>query len=135
MRRRKFIQWLGGGAGLPLAMPMLAFSQQAGKIPRVGALVSASPPHPFADALRRECIALRKPDGELIIAFADPFQPGTQEWAQARVQGAATWHLVHHADLAAYFARHEESTERAQVAEAAARARWPIRERPNLSLE
>lgn len=64
---------------------------------------------PFADALRRECIALRRPDGELIIAFADPFQPGIQEWAEARVQGAATWHLVHHADLAAYFARHEES--------------------------
>jgi putative ABC transport system substrate-binding protein len=34
-------------------MPTLAFSQQTGKIPRIGALVSASPPHPFADMMRR----------------------------------------------------------------------------------
>ncbi|MEN3353741.1 MAG: ral secretion pathway protein, partial [Betaproteobacteria bacterium] len=64
---------------------------------------------PFADAAKRECIALRGPDGELIIAFADPFQPGIQEWLEARVDGPATWHLVHHADLAAYLARREES--------------------------
>ncbi len=64
---------------------------------------------PFTDALRRECVALRNADGEVMMGFADPFQPDLQEWAEARVPGAVRWYLVHPADLAAYFARHEES--------------------------
>ncbi len=54
MRRRAFISLLGGAAAMPSSLwPLAGRAQQQGKLPLVGVLVSASPPHPFADALRR----------------------------------------------------------------------------------
>jgi putative ABC transport system substrate-binding protein len=53
MRRRYFILLLSSGAAWSVSACGRAFAQKAAKMPRVGALVSASEPHPFADALRR----------------------------------------------------------------------------------
>jgi putative ABC transport system substrate-binding protein len=50
MRRRDLIGSLGAAL---LGVSGRAFSQQLPKLPRIGVLVSASPPHPFADAFRR----------------------------------------------------------------------------------
>jgi len=52
MKRREFITLGSAVAALPLAALRRALAQQVGKVPRIGALVSASEPHPFADALR-----------------------------------------------------------------------------------
>jgi hypothetical protein len=62
MRRRAFITLLGGAAAWPIAVR----AQQAGKLPLVGVLVSASPPHPFADALRRGLQTLGYSEGRNI---------------------------------------------------------------------
>src|SRR5438105_15787955 len=43
-----------------------AFPQKTEKLPRVGVLVSATPPHPFADALRRGLQPLGYVEGENI---------------------------------------------------------------------
>src|SRR3954469_4228661 len=53
MRRRDFVQRLGGGLIIALGIQGTALSQQSGRVARVGVLVSSAPPHPFADALRR----------------------------------------------------------------------------------
>jgi len=63
----------------------------------------------FANASRRKCVLLRDPQGALIGAFADPQDVEAQEWAEMLAGGAVSWHLAHHADLAALLARSEES--------------------------
>jgi putative tryptophan/tyrosine transport system substrate-binding protein len=63
VRRREFITLLGGAA---MAWPLEADAQQPGKLPLVGVLVSASPPHPFAAAFERGLRALGYAEGRNI---------------------------------------------------------------------
>jgi putative ABC transport system substrate-binding protein len=59
MRRREFIALLGSATAWPLA----ARAQQRGKLPVVGVLVSASPPHPFANHFTRGLQSLGYSEG------------------------------------------------------------------------
>jgi putative tryptophan/tyrosine transport system substrate-binding protein len=61
MKRREFITLLGSAAA---AWPLAAHAQQTGRLPRVGVLVSASPPHPFADAFWRGLSPLGYSEGK-----------------------------------------------------------------------
>jgi len=63
MRRRQFITLLGGAAAV---WPLAARAQRPGKLPLIGVLVSASPPHPFADAFWRGLHALGYSEGQNI---------------------------------------------------------------------
>jgi putative tryptophan/tyrosine transport system substrate-binding protein len=53
VRRREFLLSFGGGAVCAVCAGRHAFSQQPAGVPRVGVIISASEPHPFADAFRR----------------------------------------------------------------------------------
>jgi len=53
MTRRCFLLLLSSSAAWLLSARGHAVSQPVAKVPRIGVLVSASEPHPFADALRR----------------------------------------------------------------------------------
>jgi hypothetical protein len=93
-RRRDFISLLGGAAAWPLA----ARAQQPGKLPHIGVLVSASPPHPFADAFWRGLHALGYSEGQNIkVEFryaarsaieAPRSQCGLISWAAAARTGS-----------------------------------------------
>jgi putative ABC transport system substrate-binding protein len=63
MQRREFLSVLGGAAA---TWPVVARGQQVGKNPRLGVLVSASEPHPFADALRHGLEAFGYSEGRNI---------------------------------------------------------------------
>lgn len=63
---------------------------------------------PFAEAVQRECIALR--DGtDLVLAFSDPFDPQLRAWAGERIAEPFEWRLAHADDISAYLTQYEES--------------------------
>ncbi len=64
---------------------------------------------PFAEALERECLALRDEHNALVLVMCDPFDGDRQAWAEQRVTTRFSWCLAHRADVAAYLARHEET--------------------------
>jgi general secretion pathway protein E len=64
---------------------------------------------PFTEAVQKQCMVFRAPNKRLILICGDPFLNGLQSWAEDRVPEAFTWALAHHADMAAFLARHEES--------------------------
>jgi putative ABC transport system substrate-binding protein len=63
MRRREFLGVLGSAA---IAWPLAARAQPRGKLPVVGVLVSASPPHPFAAHFTRGLQSLGYSEGSNI---------------------------------------------------------------------
>src|SRR5262245_64934574 len=63
MRRRDV---MGVLATCLLVAPGRALARQSGKMPHIGVLVSASPPHPFADAFRRGLQSLGYTEGQNI---------------------------------------------------------------------
>jgi putative tryptophan/tyrosine transport system substrate-binding protein len=76
MRRREVIALLGGAAAWPLGVR----AQQRGKLPLVGVLVSASAPHPFADAFKRGLQSLGYLEGRN-IALEFRYSEGRSERA------------------------------------------------------
>src|SRR5436190_5227994 len=82
MRRREFITLL---CGMATAWPLEARAQRPRKFPFVGVLVSASHPHPFADAFWRGLHALGYSDGENIkveIRYTDGRSDRAKEYAE-----------------------------------------------------
>src|SRR5574340_313439 len=63
----------------------------------------------FAEALERDCLALREHDGRLLVIMSDPFDAGLQTWVEHRIAADFGWGLAHRADIATYLAHYEES--------------------------
>jgi putative ABC transport system substrate-binding protein len=83
MKRREFITLLGGAA---MAWPLAARAQQPGKLPLIGVLVSASPPH---DAFWRGLHALGYSEGQNIkveFRYTDGRSDRAEEYAEEFVR-------------------------------------------------
>ena len=86
LRRRRFITLLGGAAA---AWPLAARAQQPAKLPLVGVLVSASSPHPLADAFWRGLHALGYSEGRNIkveFRYTDARSDRAEEYAEELVR-------------------------------------------------
>jgi ABC-type uncharacterized transport system substrate-binding protein len=96
MRRREFIGLIGGAAAWPLAVR----AQRPRKLPLIGVLVSASPPHPFADAFWRGLHALGYSDGENVkveFRYTDGRSDRAEEYAEELVRLSPDVIVAHYA--------------------------------------
>jgi putative tryptophan/tyrosine transport system substrate-binding protein len=98
MRRRDFLGVLGGVA---TAWPLAARAQQQpGKLPYIGVLVSASPPHPFAEAFWRGLHALGYSEGKNIkveFRYTDARSDRAEEVAEEFVRLGVDVIVAHYA--------------------------------------
>jgi putative tryptophan/tyrosine transport system substrate-binding protein len=97
MRRREFITAFGGLAVWPLAARA---QQQLGKLPLIGVLVSASPPHPFADAFWRGLHALGYLEGKSIkveFRYTEGRSDRAEEFAEDLVRLGVDVIVAHYA--------------------------------------
>jgi putative ABC transport system substrate-binding protein len=97
MRRREFITLLGGAT---IAWPLAARAQQPGKLPHVGVLVSASPPHPFAEAFWRGLHGLGYSEGQNIkieFRYTEGRSDRAEEFAEELVRLGVNVIVAHYA--------------------------------------
>jgi general secretion pathway protein E len=64
---------------------------------------------PYAEAVRRGCIALRSREGELAIVLGNPYDLDAQEWIEERVSAPFEYRVAHRLDVAAYLSQQEVS--------------------------
>jgi general secretion pathway protein E len=62
---------------------------------------------PYTEALQRECLPLRKRDGQLLIVVANPFDAAMRDWVEFYFNGRARMALARAVDIVASLARHE----------------------------
>ncbi|HWI15767.1 MAG TPA: hypothetical protein VNT02_15990, partial [Burkholderiales bacterium] len=55
------------------------------RLPVLNRLAPAFELLPYAEAVQRECVLLRRSDGGLLLAFANPFDETLRAWAEERI--------------------------------------------------
>lgn len=63
----------------------------------------------YTESVEKECLLLRRANGELILTLTDPFNIEIQAWAEQRIKQLFTWQLSVRADVTAYLSRHEDT--------------------------
>jgi general secretion pathway protein E len=63
---------------------------------------------PFNEAITQECALFRNGE-QYVLAVGNPFLLHLRAWADDRIDVPVAWHLVHPADLSAFFTKQEQS--------------------------
>jgi general secretion pathway protein E len=63
----------------------------------------------FAEAMERDCLALRNDDRDIVVIISDPFDVALQTWIEQHVSADFSWALAHRSDISAYLIHHEKS--------------------------
>lgn len=97
----------------PDPAPLLKHLEDSFRLPplRLEDMRSASPAFdlvPFAEGLRRKCLALRAEKGDLLVVLGDPYDAATQDWLEDRIREPFLYRLAHHKEIAAYLSQKEE---------------------------
>src|SRR5690349_16848980 len=87
--------------GRLLRMPVLTMEKLRASTPAFEIL-------PFSEATKKECVLLRQ-QGKHILAVSNPFSSSLRAWAEEYIDVPAIWHLVHPADLTAFFSQQEQT--------------------------
>ncbi len=86
-----------------------AFHYPVLPLPEMQRLELASDILPYAESVRRECVAFEGEHGEIIAVAADPFDSGLRAWLEEHFHCPIKWHLAQRADIVAYLTRFEET--------------------------
>jgi general secretion pathway protein E len=62
---------------------------------------------PFAEATRRNCVALRAPDGMLLVVLGNPYDMDTQDWIEQRLREPFGYRLGDRQEIATYLSQQE----------------------------
>jgi general secretion pathway protein E len=87
-----------------LHMPMISAAEMRALAPAFDAI-------PYAEALRRCCVALRahpENEGGLSIVLGDPLDLDTQDWLESRIEAPFRYRTAEKAEVTAYLAQQEE---------------------------
>ncbi len=86
-----------------------AFSTPVYALPELQACKPAFDVIAYTDAVRHECLALRRENGSLLVVYADPFDPGKQARLGELVPQSVEWGLVSLEELSGELARLERT--------------------------
>ena len=81
--------------------PVLSMSQ-------INAMTPAFEHLPYSEAARRLCLEVADAEGQRWAVIANPYDRALLDWLNDRLCAPHSLALAHHADIAAYLARHEE---------------------------
>ncbi len=87
--------------GRLLRMPVLAMEELRILSPAFDVLS-------FNEAVKQECALFRSGE-QYILAVGNPFSLHLRAWLDDRIEVSPVWHLVHPADLSAYFTQQEQT--------------------------
>jgi general secretion pathway protein E len=84
-----------------LHMPAISAAEMRALAPAFDAV-------PYAEALRRACVALRAESGGLSVVLGDPLDLDTQDWIESRLATPFRYRIAERGEIAAYLAQQEE---------------------------